>query len=88
VPRDPDAEARYLLPAAQSEQIFQDHVVPLLGSAAPQEHPVVVVLTAQPGAGKTTLTAALRDRLAARGGVVSVEIDMLKPSRSIPATRN
>lgn len=50
----------HLLTPAHSEQIFRDHIVPtMLDTARPQTHPRAVIISAQPGAGKTAAARIL-----------------------------
>jgi putative protein kinase ArgK-like GTPase of G3E family len=74
-PRPPGGSFR--LSETQSDLIFQDDIVPHLAGAEPQSQPILIVVSGQPGAGKTVLTDALRDRFADAGGATSVDIDML-----------
>ena len=51
----------FLLPEDRSEAIFRDHILPtMLANAASQDQPVLVVLTGQPGAGKSTVAREIR----------------------------
>lgn len=76
----PDDLARYRLTAEENERIFRDEIVPSrLARFEPREQPVLVVLMAQPGAGKSAHAARVRAELAAEGGAVEVDSDLYKP---------
>jgi len=47
----------------------------MLGGAEPQEHPTLVIVTAQPGARKTTISRLLQRDLASHGGSVHIDVD-------------
>jgi UDP-N-acetylglucosamine kinase len=71
---------RYTLPERQNERIFLDSIVPqLLAQAVPQDHPVLVIVGAQPGAGKTGVTGNILDLLAQRGGAAHIDMDRYNP---------
>ena len=77
---EPGVDERRLLPRQVSDEIFRDQIVPrLLAAGEPQARPVVVVLSAQPGAGKTRITSAMKEDFADRGGAVAVDVDAFKP---------
>lgn len=70
---------RYLLTEAWSREIFRDEIVPdQLSHGVPQEHPVVVFVCAQPGAGKTKTTEKIKESLDRRGGSIVVDADVYK----------
>lgn len=76
---DPLAQSPYFLPEPEAKRIFEGDIGPYLFShGEPRQHPCVVVLIAQPGAGKTAMTWKLREDFAADGGAVGVEVDGLK----------
>jgi Zeta toxin len=69
----------FLLPQAVSEKIFRTRIVPaLLEGASPQDSPVLVVLSAQQGAGKSTLARDLRAAFPASAAPVIVDVDSFK----------
>lgn len=71
---------RYLLPNADSEQIFRERITPReLAAAQAVDTPVVVFVAGQPGAGKTKTTEAVVDSLQGRGGATVVNSDFYKP---------
>ncbi|HET9658057.1 MAG TPA: zeta toxin family protein [Kineosporiaceae bacterium] len=77
-PLDPGAQKQHFLPAEQAEDIFTRHIAPtLLAFGEPQEQPVVIVLSAQPAAGKTAITRLLRATFDDSGGAVGVDVDEL-----------
>lgn len=60
-PLDPGAQRQHLLPPAESERIFVQHIAPtLLSDGRPVPDPRVVLLSGQPAAGKTAITRLLR----------------------------
>ncbi|MGA3539014.1 zeta toxin family protein [Micromonosporaceae bacterium DT194] len=71
---------KYLLSAEQADEIFHRHVVPtMLAGAVPQEEPFVIVLTAQPGAGKSTLGRDIREEFSEQARPVIVDVDAFRP---------
>jgi broad-specificity NMP kinase len=78
VPTDPGAQLQHLLPESVSEAVFRRDIVPtLLAHAVPQSDPTVIVLNAQPGAGKTAVARLLRAEFGA-DDAVAIEVDGLK----------
>lgn len=76
---DPGAQLHHYLPEAVSREIFHRDIAPfLLAHGQPQASPAAIVLSAQPGAGKTAVSRALRAGLAASGDAVVVEVDGFK----------
>jgi predicted ABC-type ATPase len=71
---------RYLLSEAAARRIFEEEILPEeLAAGTPQAAPCVVFVAGQPGAGKTTTTEAVIDRLRARGTPIVVNSDFYKP---------
>jgi predicted ABC-type ATPase len=76
---DPQA-ARYLLPETEARRIFDEEIVPdLLAGPTPQQHPTVVVLLGQQGAGKSRVSAMAAAVLNQRGGFADLDSDLYKP---------
>ncbi len=74
--RDPSA---YLLSERRSEEIFHIHIVPtLLADAQPQSAPTLIILTAQAGAGKSTLARDIRSGFPDGARPVIVDVDSFK----------
>jgi UDP-N-acetylglucosamine kinase len=74
--------AEYGLPLDLLEDIFRQIIVPdylLRSDPEPQDHPVVVHLGGQPGAGKSTVAAQLQRQFADHGGLVWVTWDDFRP---------
>lgn len=70
----------YLLSEQDSEQIFREQIVPKrLVRARSVQHPAVVFVAGQPGAGKTVTTDAVVQSLRSRGGATVVNSDYYKP---------
>ncbi len=68
------------LPPNVHERIFRERIVPeLLTSAAPQTHPVAILLGGQPGVGKSSTKGALHEALVSRGGAVDFSADLMRP---------
>ena len=77
---DRDELARYRLSAEENERVFREEIVPLrLAGFEPQDQPVLIVLMAQPGAGKSAHAGRIRMLLASDGGVVEIDSDLYKP---------
>ncbi|GAA1866671.1 zeta toxin family protein [Pseudonocardia alni] len=77
---DSDDVARYRLSEADNERIFRDLIIPTrLSGYQRQDRPVVVVLMAQPGAGKSKFAGEIRDALRTDGGAVEIDSDLYKP---------
>lgn len=75
-----DPLSRYQLSPEENARIFREDIAPMLLSGyAPQDNPVVTVLMAQPGAGKSRFAYDIREALDAGGGVVEVDSDLYKP---------
>ncbi len=71
---------RYRLRSALHEQIFRTEIVPeRLEPVAPQQHPVVVFIGGQPGAGKTATTDMIKHTMGLHGPVAHVCGDFYKP---------
>jgi len=70
---------RYLLPEADSRRIFTERIAPRELTGISVEHPTVVFVAGQPGAGKTKTTEAVVRSLDDRGGAVVVNSDYYKP---------
>jgi UDP-N-acetylglucosamine kinase len=76
-PLDP---AAYLLSEKRSAEIFHDRIVPtLLADANPQTNPVLIVLTAQPGAGKSTLSWGIAASFPDDARPVIIDVDSFRP---------
>ncbi|MFE2011298.1 zeta toxin family protein [Streptomyces sp. NPDC059491] len=58
---------RYVLSEADNERIFRSRIVPQQLAGTPQEQPVAVIVSGQPGAGKTAITSLVTRALAGRG---------------------
>jgi UDP-N-acetylglucosamine kinase len=56
---------RYLLSEAAARRIFEEEILPEELAGTPQAAPCVVFAAGQPGAGKTTTTETVVDRLRA-----------------------
>lgn len=79
---DSDDVARYRLSEADNERIFRDLIIPTrLSGYQREDRPVVVVLMAQPGAGKPKLAGEIRVALRADG---AVEIDSASRTQTSP----
>ncbi|MBN9739398.1 MULTISPECIES: zeta toxin family protein [unclassified Pseudonocardia] len=77
---DGDDLSRYRLSEPDNERIFRDRIVPTrLSGYLSHDHPVVVVLMAQPGAGKSKFAAEIREVLRGDGGAVEIDSDLYKP---------
>jgi len=75
-----DDLAHYRLSAEENERVFREEIVPLrLARFEPQDQPLLIVLMAQPGAGKSAHAARIRAELASEGGVVEIDSDLYKP---------
>lgn len=75
----PDPGA-YLLSPEESQQIFHEHIVPtMLAEAAPQREPVMILLTAQPGAGKSVLARDIRATFPDGARPVIIDVDSFRP---------
>ncbi len=68
----------YVLSDREHEQIRQDIRAEYLAGTSAQQKPRAIILAGQPGAGKSGLSAAARDELKPRGGVVTVDTDALR----------
>jgi UDP-N-acetylglucosamine kinase len=76
---DPAAR-RYVLTSAEGRRIFRDEIVPdLLAGPERQNHPVVVILAGQHGAGKSRAAATIGAELARRGGYAELDSDLYRP---------
>jgi UDP-N-acetylglucosamine kinase len=72
--------ASYLLPEDRSAEIFREQIIPaLLADATPQSQPVLIVLTAQPGAGKSVLRYDIRASFPEGSRPVVVDVDSFRP---------
>ncbi|WP_432128078.1 zeta toxin family protein [Streptomyces sp. bgisy082] len=60
------------------QRVLAEHLPLWTAGAVPQEHPVVVVVAGQPGAGKTTFADLVQAALTRRGGAVRVCRDLYK----------
>jgi hypothetical protein len=64
----------------ESEEIFHTHIVPtLLADAQLQAEPTLLVLTVQPGAGKSTLARDIRSSFPDGAHPVIIDVDSFKP---------
>ncbi|MEU1350346.1 zeta toxin family protein [Streptomyces sp. NPDC005795] len=69
------------LPAGESLDVLQRLILPAsTKGAVRQEHPVVVIVGGQPGAGKTEIADLVQACLARRGGAVRICRDLYKPA--------
>lgn len=73
----------YRLSEQENERIFQERVKPFLLREAskdlrPSEHPTMVMVGGQPGAGKSKSIAAVRQELEKHGGVLQIAADDLR----------
>jgi UDP-N-acetylglucosamine kinase len=63
-----------------NERIFRQQIVPMFLTGAPaQDHPVVVIVGGQTGAGKTAVTAMVKQALGATGGYININMDFYNP---------
>jgi hypothetical protein len=77
-PLDPGAQRQHHLPAEQSEDIFVRHIAPtLLAGGQSRDQPLVILVSAQPAAGKTAVTRLLRTEFEGAGDAVCVDVDEL-----------
>lgn len=68
------------LSEAANEQIFQQQIVPLfLDGATAQEHPIVVIVGGQTGAGKTSVTAMIKQAFGSSDKFVNINMDFYNP---------
>jgi hypothetical protein len=75
----PDAD-RYLLSPDEGRRIFHERIVAdLLAGPNPQDHPTVVFLVGQHGAGKSRVASMVADVLNKRGGFADLDSDLYKP---------
>lgn len=75
-----DDDDRYALDAATHERIFRQHIVPhLFRDVVSQDRPTAIFLGGQPGAGKSQTLAAAIAEMSAKGGVVEIVGDDLRP---------
>lgn len=71
--------APYLLTEERSRQIFDDQIVPtVLSGGRNQEHPRVILLCAQAGAGKSVLARDLRATFTRADRPVHVDVDLFR----------
>ncbi|MGW9436090.1 zeta toxin family protein [Streptomyces sp. NPDC055607] len=68
----------YRLGEEERQRVLDAHLPQWTAGAVPQERPVVVVVTGEPGAGKTTFADLVQTALARRGGAVRVCRDLYK----------
>ena len=72
--------ASYRLPLEQSAEIFRTQILPtLLADAVAQHEPTLIVLTGQPGAGKSVLAGDMRARFPETARPVIVDVDSFRP---------
>ena len=74
--REPPGVDYHRLTAAEHRWIFENLIVPNLGTIIPRERPVAVYVMGQPGAGKTDVTSTVRERM--RTGATHLEGDEFK----------
>lgn len=70
---------RYVLTDDHNERIFRGDIVPAELDGTPQKHPAVVVVAGQTGAGKTAVTALVKQLLRRRGRPINLDLDAYKP---------
>ncbi|KAB1931890.1 toxin [Micromonospora sp. ALFpr18c] len=63
-----------------NERIFRDQIVPMFLTGAPsQQRPVVVIVGGQTGAGKTAVTAMVKQALGSGSGFININMDFYNP---------
>ncbi|GAA2705289.1 zeta toxin family protein [Micromonospora olivasterospora] len=63
-----------------NERIFREQIVPMFLTGAPtREHPVLVIVGGQTGAGKTAVTAMVKRALGASSGFININMDFYNP---------
>ncbi|MET8088176.1 zeta toxin family protein [Micromonospora sp. NPDC005237] len=63
-----------------NERIFREQIVPMFLTGAPsQQRPVVVIVGGQTGAGKTAVTAMVKQALGAGSGFININMDFYNP---------
>lgn len=68
-----------VLSEAANEWIFRDQIVPMFLAGAPaQDHPVLVIVAGQTGAGKTAVTAMVKHALRT-SGFITINMDFYNP---------
>jgi UDP-N-acetylglucosamine kinase len=76
---DVSEQRRYTLDDAESERVFRERIVPDELTGTPQERPVVVIVSGQPGDGKATVTALAQKVLKDRGEPVTLSPAIYEP---------
>ncbi|WP_234391483.1 zeta toxin family protein [Nocardia suismassiliense] len=72
--------SKSLLPARRARQIFDKQIVPILSpQIRPQRDPRLILLGAQPGAGKTSLASIIGESLGPGRRPVLLDFDALRP---------
>ncbi|MFE5899867.1 zeta toxin family protein [Streptomyces sp. NPDC056488] len=69
-----------VLAEVEHRQVLAERLPGWTRGAVPQEHPVVVVVAGQPGAGKTAVADLVQAALERRGGAVRIGRDLYKPA--------
>ncbi len=68
-----------VLSEAANEWIFRDQIVPMFLAGAPaQDHPALVIVAGQTGAGKTAVTAMVKHALRT-SGFITINMDFYNP---------
>lgn len=76
----PPAENPYRLSEAANDRIYREQIErDLPTDVTPQEHPVVVFLIAQSGAGKTLVGYQIGEALNQHGGFLTINTDLYRP---------
>lgn len=70
----------HLLEPKDNERIFRTRIIPgELSAATQQQHPIVVFIGGQTGAGKTAVADMITNALGRRGGFINANMDFYTP---------
>ncbi|MEU7058162.1 zeta toxin family protein [Streptomyces sp. NPDC046197] len=75
---DPGVDRTYVLPQEQSDLIFEQIAQTLLAGAVPQDQPVVTVLSASAGAGRTVLARRIKATYPKGSRPVAIDVDAFR----------